>query len=114
VYDELLPHAERCVGLGASLCMGSTHLPLGIAAATAGHASFEEHFAAALDMHERIGARPLAAETRFRWGSALLDRGDVTGALPMLRLAGEEADALGMVELARRCQSAAADGDRNT
>ena len=111
LYDLLSPHAGNLAGLGASLCLGSTHLPLGMLAAVAGDPSFEAHFALALDAHERLGARPFAAETRYRWGMAVCD--SPHGA-ELLRQAQADADALGMAGLAARCQSALGGTTRNT
>lgn len=111
LYDLLSPHASNLAGLGASLCLGSTHLPLGMLAAVAGDPSFEAHFALALDVHERIGARPFAAETRYRWGTAA--SGSPHGA-ELIRHALADAEVLGMRGLAERCQSALAGTTRNT
>ena len=111
LYGILSPHAGNLAGLGASLCLGSTHLPLGMLAAVSGDPSFEAHFALALDAHERIGARPFAAETRFRWGRAACDAPHGT---ELLRQALADAEALGMAGLAARCQSALAGSTRRT
>jgi hypothetical protein len=111
LYDLLSPHAGNLAGLGASLCLGSTHLPLGMLAAAAGDPSFEAHFALALDAHERLGARPFAAETRYRWGMAACGSSHST---ELLRQALADAEALGMRGLAERCQSALGGTTRNT
>jgi hypothetical protein len=106
LYDQLLPHAHRCVGIGASLCLGSAHLPLGMLAAVAGCGPANDHFLAAIEMHERLDARPLVAEARFQWGRARARAADVDGAREQFEQAAAGARALGMTALARRCQSA--------
>ncbi|MBV9933238.1 MAG: AAA family ATPase [Actinobacteria bacterium] len=114
LYELLLPHAETLCGLGAGLCLGSAHLPLAITAACAGLPSAASHFSVALEIHERLGARPFAAETRYRWAMALRGTDDDTRVSTLLNDAAREAESLGMAGLLQRCQSASADATRST
>src|SRR5581483_1127767 len=114
LHDLLLPHADSLCGLGAGLCLGSARLPLAMTAAVAGLPTAEDHFEAALRVHERAGARPFVAETRYRWAMALLDAGDNVRAASLLDQALTEAESLGMTGLAQRCQSASAGVGRST
>jgi tetratricopeptide (TPR) repeat protein len=103
LYDLLLSHADSLCGLGAGLCLGSAHLPLGMTAAVAGLSTASAHFEAALHVHERAGALPFVAETRYRWATALVDGGDAARAASLLEQALTEAESLGMAGLAQRC-----------
>jgi hypothetical protein len=60
------------------------------------------HFAAAVDLEERMQSPPLIARTRYWWGRALLtrrDRDDVERAISLLTQCLATADALGMTRL---------------
>ena len=65
----------------------------------------ERHFADALAMNERLGARPYVVRTRRAWASMLLDRnapGDAARARDLIAAGRAEAETLGMArELAR-------------
>ena len=65
----------------------------------------ERHFADALAMNERLGARPYVVRTRRAWASMLLDRhapGDATRARDLIAAGRAEAETLGMArELVR-------------
>ncbi len=64
------------VGRGAT-CNGSASRHLGaLAAAQRDWPRAEEHFAAALVMHEAMGARPFVARTQLAWAEMELARGD--------------------------------------
>lgn len=73
LYDLLLPHAGRFVVAGGAVVVWgavSHHLGL-LAEATGNRAGAVAHFEEALAMHERLGARPWIAATKFALGAAL-------------------------------------------
>ena len=82
LYAALAPYAGRnvLVGRGAT-CNGSASRHLGaLAAAQRDWPRAEEHFAAALAMHEAMGARPFVARTQLAWAEMELARGDAGAA----------------------------------
>jgi class 3 adenylate cyclase/tetratricopeptide (TPR) repeat protein len=75
LYERLLPYRERLVNSHVTV-LGSTEMILGrLAGAIARYDVAEQHFAAAADLHERIGGRLLLARTRLHWGEMLVSRG---------------------------------------
>jgi DNA-binding CsgD family transcriptional regulator/tetratricopeptide (TPR) repeat protein len=77
VYELLLPLAGYCTGdgSGAVISYGSNSLNLGDLALTVGR--FDDalrHYADAIAVDIRIGARPFVALARFGWASALIAR----------------------------------------
>ncbi|HVF32073.1 MAG TPA: hypothetical protein VM933_03450, partial [Acidimicrobiales bacterium] len=90
--------------------IGSCHLFLGIAArALAENAAAESHLRSALDIHEREGARPLAAQTRYELALSLRESGDPASraeASSHARVALAVADDLGLAVLRRRLDEA--------
>jgi DNA-binding winged helix-turn-helix (wHTH) protein/tetratricopeptide (TPR) repeat protein len=118
LYDLLLPETTHLLfGGWGGLCLGSTHRPLGILAASLGcWQDAEHHFASALEVEERIGARPWVAHTRHAWAHALLRRnqpGDRDRAHTLLGQALETCQALGMLRLLRRVEGLLGGGSRN-
>jgi len=114
LYDLLLPYAGRTMVTGrAVVCAGSARHSLAILAALLGrHDEAERHFADALAMNLRLGARPFAAYTRFEYARMLLARGagdDRPRAVELLREAGAVARELGMLLLQRRVEALAAE-----
>lgn len=112
LYELLLPYAGRTMVTGrAVVCAGSARHSLAILATLLGrHDEAERHFADALAMNLRLGARPFAAYTRFEYARMLLARGvgdDASRAIELLREAGVVARDLGMVLLERRVQALA-------
>jgi DNA-binding SARP family transcriptional activator len=110
LYSLLKSYAGRNVVVGrAATCFGSASRHLGIlATAQADWELAEHHFDAALDMHERMGARPWTAHTQLAAAEMLLARrrpGDDAGARERLADAILLADALGMAALAERARS---------
>ena len=110
LYALLKSYAGRNVVVGrAATCNGSASRLLGILAGVRGEWELaEHHFAAALDLHERMGARPWTAHTRVAVAEMLLARrgpGDEGAAREMLADAIVLADALGMVALAERARA---------
>jgi len=77
IYSALEPYRGCPLVADAALWFGTADHYLGMLAATMwrlGDAA--GHFEAALDLEERLGARPSAALTRYEWGRMLLARGD--------------------------------------
>jgi hypothetical protein len=88
------------------VCAGSYGLYAGMLAACLHRwDDAERHFADALAMNERLGARPYAVRTPRAWASMLLDRnapGDATRARDLIAAGRAEAETLGMArELVR-------------
>ena len=107
LYDLLVPEADRgveLVYLGSVLqWLGSVQLYLGIAAKALGRIDpAEDHLRRALDVHDRVGARPLAAWTRHHLAITLDARDGGREESAVLR---KEVDAvaseLGLVRLQR-------------
>jgi DNA-binding SARP family transcriptional activator/tetratricopeptide (TPR) repeat protein len=117
LYGLLKSYAGRNVVVGrAATCNGSASRLLGIlATARAEWELAEHHFAAALAMHERMGARPWIAHTQLAMAEMLLARrcpGDEAAARERLADAIVLADALGMVALAERARALVPAGAR--
>ncbi|MGH7645023.1 MAG: hypothetical protein ACREMR_05505, partial [Gemmatimonadales bacterium] len=94
LHGLLQPYAGRQIVVGAAIvCRGAVEHYLGLLAATAGaSAAAEGYFAAALEMHERLGARIYAMRTLTEWGrtlSALGDPAQITRARDLLARAHE-------------------------
>jgi DNA-binding SARP family transcriptional activator/tetratricopeptide (TPR) repeat protein len=107
LYALIAPFAHRNVVVGrAASCNGSTSRPLGMLAAAAGEwEAAEAHFADALALHERMGARPWTVRTELAHAEMLLarrGRGDRARARRLLATAGATAAALGMKPVAAR------------
>jgi DNA-binding SARP family transcriptional activator len=110
LYELLEPYAGRNVVVGrAATCNGSASRLLGLlAAAMKRWDAAERHFEDALELHERMGARPWRARTLVSWAGMLLARrarGDKARARELLADAVLEADALGMAALAERARA---------
>jgi class 3 adenylate cyclase len=107
LYPELLPFAGRHMMLSpVGACWGSVARPLGRLAGLLGRfAEAEAHFEAALAANQRLGARPLAAQTEAEWAELLLQRGgpgDRERATALVHRALETARELGMKALVER------------
>jgi DNA-binding SARP family transcriptional activator/tetratricopeptide (TPR) repeat protein len=116
LYELLEPYAGRNVIVGrAATCNGSASRLLGILAATVGEWELaERHFAAALELHESMGARPWTARTELAWGEMLLARAqgnDTQRSRERLAEAIVIADALGMVAVAERARALVTGGE---
>ena len=109
-YDLLYPHTvdSGATGTGLVFLSGSLHWPLGRLAALLGRA--EEalgHFAAAMTIDIRLGARPLVAMVRLDWADALrarAARGDYAHARTLAWQAAAEARRLDMPGPADRAE----------
>ncbi len=111
LYDLLFPYRDRCLVMGQSGgCEGALARYLGQLAATLER--WEDaagHFERALEIHLRMGARPLLAHTRHEYAAAQLERGrpeDRERANGMLDAALATAEELGMIALAARIRAA--------
>jgi tetratricopeptide (TPR) repeat protein len=83
LYDALRPFAPAFATTTVAKPAGLHYL--GMLASTMDEPGpAEEHFAAALALHEKAGAPLLAAETQLEWASLLVDRGEADRAAPML------------------------------
>jgi predicted ATPase/DNA-binding SARP family transcriptional activator len=104
LYELLLPHARRNAVSHPVCAFGSVSRYLGLLASTLGRSGdAERHFEAALELNERMGARPWVAHTDHDYARALLARGadgDETKAVELLGAALATARELGMEPLA--------------
>ena len=100
LYRLLLPYADRIAVIYPELATGSVSRYLGILATTAARwDDAERHFEVAVEMNERIGARPWLAHTQADYArmlSARGQRGDRERALELARDAVEGYRRLGM------------------
>jgi DNA-binding CsgD family transcriptional regulator len=107
-YDLMATHTavSGATGTGVVFLSGSLHWPLGRLAALLGRTEQAlEHYATAVTVNTRLGARPFVVLTRLDWAGALSargTRGDHEEALPLARQAAEEARRLDMPGPARR------------
>jgi len=104
MYRQMLPRSGRNVVTGSNLtAVGSIDRHLGMLAATMGDwPAAESHFALAIAMNERQGARPWLAHTQLQYARMLGQRGDPGDADRATALIGEAratATALCMVNL---------------
>ena len=101
LYRLLHRHAHRVAVSYPEICTGSVARSLANLAATLERWEVaEHHFEGALEMNERIGARPLLARTQFELARMLRVRGAPTGderAGELERVAREAAEELGLV-----------------
>jgi tetratricopeptide (TPR) repeat protein len=78
LYELLAPYAERSVVTGPAItCLGAAARYLGLLAETIGDtATAEGHFRQAVDLNQRMGARPYLAHSLREYGELLLRKGD--------------------------------------
>jgi DNA-binding SARP family transcriptional activator len=89
LYRRLLPYADRVAVMYPELGIGSVSRYVGIlAATTARWDDAERHFEAALEMNERIGARPWLAHTQVDYALMLSARGEPGDGERALELVG--------------------------
>lgn len=107
LYELLLPFEQHCVVVGHGFgCLGSVAHFLGQLAATIGQLDEAcRHFEVALQVNERIGAKPSLVHTKDHYARALLARGlpgdeEATDALRGQAL--ETARVLGMASFAQQ------------
>jgi tetratricopeptide (TPR) repeat protein len=109
VYPELLPLGGAAVMIGHGVaCYGAADRYLGMLAATLGEFDkAEAHFEDALEMNDRIGARPWLTHTKAQYALLLRRRGrrgDGERAEALANEAWEVATELDMALLKRRLQ----------
>jgi DNA-binding CsgD family transcriptional regulator len=109
-YDLFRPLAAPggMVGSGLVSLHGSVHWPLGRLAALLGRTEQAlDHFASALAVNTRLGARPFVVVTRLDWATTLAGRAagdDLTQARELARQAAGEARRLNMPGPAGRAE----------
>ena len=100
LYRRLLPYADRIAVAYPDIATGAVARYLGLLATTSGNWSdAEHHFQSALELNERIGARPWLALTRRDFATMLRARdapGDSEQAERLLRSAQNLATEIGM------------------
>jgi tetratricopeptide (TPR) repeat protein len=113
LHHLLAPYAHLNAFSPPELCRGSVARPAGLAAAGAGRWDEAERLLEeAVAAHDRMGARPWAAQSRQDLAEMLAARdgpGDRDRAADLLRAAVAEARALGMSVLVRRAETALGD-----
>jgi tetratricopeptide (TPR) repeat protein len=117
LYPILLPYAEHVIAMTMEhpvVCFGSSSLYLALLASTAScWAEAADHFEMAIRIHERLGAVPLLARTRYEYARMLIRRGragdrtddpasDRTRTRELLDQAAATARTLGMAGLGTR------------
>lgn len=106
LYELQLPYADRHAVGFAEGSAGSVSRALGILATTLGRLdNADRHFRDALEMNERMGARPWVAYTQLDHAKMLQARdapGDRETAIELLRGASATCEELGMVALQRK------------
>src|SRR5262249_51607378 len=116
LYELLLPHAHRNAVSHPVCAFGSVSRYLGLLATTLERSEdAERHFEAALEMNQRMGARPWVAHTEHDHAQVLLARGaegDETKAAELLGAALATAQELGMEPLARTVSALLAEPER--
>jgi tetratricopeptide (TPR) repeat protein len=107
LYSLLRPYAGHMVHFSAPqpvVCHGSVSFYLGLlATVTARWAAAGDHFETAIRAHDRLGARPLVARTRYEYARMLLRRGqpgDRSRAVELLDRAFATASTLRMAPVA--------------
>ncbi|MGH7803398.1 MAG: hypothetical protein ACREQJ_03550, partial [Candidatus Binatia bacterium] len=76
LYRLLLPYGRRIAVVTALSCWGAVALALGLLAAALGRlADAERHFEDALELHQKLAARPLVAVTLYAHARALVEGG---------------------------------------
>jgi DNA-binding CsgD family transcriptional regulator len=107
-YDLLQPHIadSGATGTGIVLLSGSLHWPLGRLAALLGRTGQAlDHFAQAVAVNTRLGARPFVALTRLDWADTLKRNGhDLARARTLAQQAAAEARRLDMPGPAGRAE----------
>lgn len=107
LYERLRPFEQQCL-VTPVYFLGSAASYLGRLATTLGRADqADAHFAAAVSVLERMGARAALARTRGDWAAMLADRrarGDVDRARECLRYTIPVAGELGMSGVAERAR----------
>ncbi|HEY8737702.1 MAG TPA: LuxR C-terminal-related transcriptional regulator [Candidatus Dormibacteraeota bacterium] len=108
VYPRLEPFSGQLAVPGAGppiLIAGSVALRLGMLARLLGREEALRHFEHAIAIHDRIGARPFSAHSRFEYAKYLAATGRLREAHGLAKSALLTASALGMRPLASQAES---------
>jgi DNA-binding CsgD family transcriptional regulator len=109
LYRLLLPYGERNILQGTPACSGSAQRYLGLLASTMRRwEDAERHFAAAVRAHASWGAAPFLARGQYEHAWMLVARDhpdDRERARELLESARQEAERLGMSQLANQVQA---------
>lgn len=101
LYDAMLPYRSHNAVMGMTAFLGTAEHHLGSLARTIGRLDDAvEHFDAAVECHEQIGAAPFLALSRAELAEALARRdvpGDAARCAQLSELASKAADRLGLV-----------------
>ena len=102
LYERLRPH-HGAFAIGQAVWIGPVAYDLGrLAALLERYDDADAHFAEAVELHHRIGARGMLAHSHLAWARALLGRrhpGDIERAQEQLRQAQEWARRLGLTNI---------------
>jgi tetratricopeptide (TPR) repeat protein len=106
LYQQILPFERRHAHVIGEGSVGAMDRYLGLLARTMGQLeAAERHLRVAIEMNERMGARPWTAHTRCDLAEVLLEgdgSGDRERAVQELRIAGELCQQIGMIALSGR------------
>jgi tetratricopeptide (TPR) repeat protein len=106
LYDLLLPYADRVAVSYPEISTGSVSRYLGfLAAMLTRWKDAEHHFDAAVEMNERMGARPWLAHSQEDYGRMLLERGEIDRGAELIAAALAGYRELGMDTYAARAQT---------
>jgi hypothetical protein len=111
LYAALLPRAGRvCVASGVGFAVQDLddRSLLGLATVLGRWDDADRHAASALEVCQRLGARPWATRVKLDWARSLLARGGEAARTRARALAGEalaEAEALGIATIVEQCRA---------
>jgi DNA-binding SARP family transcriptional activator len=107
LYELLLPHRRRNAFAMIEFALGSMARPLGLLANLLGRTDEAvDQFERAIEMNQRMGARPWVAHSRFDLGRALAPAGGAERSAALLTEALNEYRALGMAPWERKAERA--------
>jgi DNA-binding SARP family transcriptional activator len=98
----LAPYTSQVVFNAISVHGSVAHFSAGLAATLGDLPAADAEYAAAAEVHQRLGARGMLARTRYDWGQALLAGDDAERAGALLAQATATADELGMQGILQR------------
>jgi hypothetical protein len=108
LYRQLLPHRGHLVTFGGPVCLGAADRFLGMLAATLGRIDdADSHYRTAVELEDRMKARPHAARTRCWYARTLLARNapaDRVHATELINAALATAEELGMAAVVAECR----------
>ena len=118
LYELFSPYAERSVVTGPAItCLGAAARYLGLLAETTGDVTTaEDHFHHAIELNQRMGARPYLAHSLREYGELLLRKGDAESrsqALELLERAATIYRTVGMRSFLERTEGQLLDATSN-